>query len=583
MAWTVGASLRRLLEADAALSPADAATWAEERTAYNVRLVRWILTPGLVGHAVFLLVLRAPGATPEQTVFLRNAFGINVVLTVAACALCVLAWLPGSPRVTPLQRRLGDLVVVAYVTAGALFTANAQRVNSTMQMFLLLAVVSVFFRPRGIVHAAAILAGLGIVSLGVALLQTDALGRRFNVITAFMFCGVATAAFGSIERFRARELTARAALARLNADLERRVDEQVHEIVAHAREIEQLNGRLAEKVRERSRELSQALARIAGGGERELEAGAVLGERVVIESRLGAGGMGVVYRGFDRVANARVAVKLVQASSASELDALHRFLREAQAMATVRHPAVVRSLHVDVSEDGLLFQVMELVEGETLDARLRSGGALPQGIAARAGALLAEALAAAHDAGVVHCDVKPSNVMLTRTAPGLKLLDFGVSKLRDARSEVGSPSGAFVIGTPQFMAPEQFTGRESVTDRTDVYALGLVVYECLTGGSPFRANTLREWFTAHASQDARDVRADLPEVDERLAEAVMTCLRKEPEARPRASEVASALAAIADAVGGPPLERVDWALVPAVAALPHAATVVSGGRARGVD
>jgi serine/threonine-protein kinase len=465
---------------------------------------------------------------------------------------------------------------------GTLVSANAQRMTSTLQMFLLCTLMSALFRPRAWVQAASIVLGLAFVLVALAVLQADPQARRFSPPVAFAFSALAIGALVIFDRFRVRELRTRSALARLAADLEQRVDEQVREIVARAKEIEQLNVQLAEKVQERSRELSVALARLAGAEEASgaIARGTVLGNRVVVEAPIAEGGMGIVYRGYDRVAKADVAVKLVQAASAQELDGLHRFLREAQAMAKVHHPGVVRSLHVDVSEDGRLFQVMELVDGETLYDRLKDIGAMPPKIAARIGAVLADALAAAHAADVVHCDVKPSNVMLTTAAPGLKLLDFGVSKLRDARGP-GSATVGRVLGTLEFMAPEQFVGRAEVTDRADVYALGLVVYECLARQLPYLASTPRDWWLAHTAREPVPLTELVPELDAAVAEVVMGCLKKDPRERPSAAEVARALSAHADAQGVPPLERIAWSeMSPPVnrKALELAATVASRPR-----
>src|SRR4051812_5344709 len=124
--------------------------------------------------------------------------------------------------------------------------------------------------------------------------------------------------------------------------------------------------------------------------------------------------MGCVYSGLDRSTSAQVAIKVVQASSRGQLAALERFLREARSAAAIDHPAVVRMLHVDVSEDGMLYQVQELVEGETLDRRIRARSSWTHGAAARAVSVLCDALAAAHAHGIVHRDVKPANIMLTR-------------------------------------------------------------------------------------------------------------------------------------------------------------------------
>jgi serine/threonine protein kinase len=178
--------------------------------------------------------------------------------------------------------------------------------------------------------------------------------------------------------------------------------------------------------------------------------GAVVGGRYVVERRLGAGGMGAVYAARDREHGERVALKVIQARSAHELDALRRFVDEARAAAHLSHPGIVRVLALELGDEGQMFQVQELVDGVTLEERLRHG-ALPLAMAARLGAAVADALADAHARGVVHRDVKPSNLMLTRAAPGVKLLDFGVARLGDE----GVTADGDVVGTPAYMAPEQ--------------------------------------------------------------------------------------------------------------------------------
>jgi serine/threonine-protein kinase len=264
--------------------------------------------------------------------------------------------------------------------------------------------------------------------------------------------------------------------------------------------------------------------------------------------------MGVVYRGHDRVTGRAVAVKVVHAGSANELDGLHRFLREAEALASLTHPAIVRSLHVDVSEDGRLFQVMELVEGETLESYLAHAGALRPGVASRLVGVLAGALAAAHAAGVIHRDVKPSNVMLTREAPGLKLLDFGIAKLRDAGVAGGRTAGG-ILGTPEFLAPEQVNAPASVSAPADVYALGLVLYLCLAGRMPFESATARNWLIMHLAQAPKEISELVPGLDPALAETVMACLSKDPAARPSASVVAATLSTLAGGEEVPSLEE----------------------------
>jgi serine/threonine-protein kinase len=250
---------------------------------------------------------------------------------------------------------------------------------------------------------------------------------------------------------------------------------------------------------------------------------------------------------------------VIPAACARELDALRRFLQEATSTATVNHPAVVRVLHVDVSGDGMLFQVQELVDGDTLQRRLTERPWDP-GVVARIAGVLCEALAAAHAGGVIHRDVKPSNVMLTRAAPGLKLLDFGIAKLREAASfaEVETRTGA-VLGTPAYMAPEQIGGATDLGDRLDVYAVGVILFLLLTGRLPFEAESARKMLLAHVLDAPPDPRSLEESVPDDLAALVARCLQKEPEDRPGAAELASALAAFARARNAPKLEELEQA------------------------
>ena len=248
---------------------------------------------------------------------------------------------------------------------------------------------------------------------------------------------------------------------------------------------------------------------------------------------------------------------MIQATSTRQLEAIRRFIGEAGTAATLTHPAVVRMLHVDVSDDGLLFQVQELVEGGTLSTWL--GHKWPPGDAARLCAVLADALADAHARGVVHRDVKPDNVMLTSTAPGLKLLDFGIAKLYDAVSagDKTTRGGGLVLGTPAFMAPEQAGGDGDVGDRADVYAVGLILFWLLTARGPFEAASPQEMMMRHALAPAPDVRTVDATVPAPLAELLVRTLAKDPKSRPSASELATMLGAFADATGALPLAKLQ--------------------------
>jgi hypothetical protein len=352
-------------------------------------------------------------------------------------------------------------------------------------------------------------------------------------------------------------------LAELNADLERRVDAQVSEIVARADEVGRLNAQLQAQVRARSSELTTALARLAGSrhDDGSLRRGRVLGNRFEVGDPIGAGGMGAVYEGLDRSTGTRVAIKVMQAASSRQLDAWRRFLLEASTTATVDHPAIVRMVHVDVSDDGMLFQVQELVQGETLQRRLRAGQAWATGTVARFAGVLCDALASAHAAGIVHRDVKPSNVMLTAAPPGMKLLDFGIAKLLGdallASEATGLTHTGAILGTPIYMGPEQLEGAPDVGERADLYAVGVILFLLLTGKHPFESTTPRGALVNCLVHDAPDARSLAPDLPDAMAEIVRRCLAKAPSERPTAAEAARALREIADARAVPPLEELE--------------------------
>jgi eukaryotic-like serine/threonine-protein kinase len=265
--------------------------------------------------------------------------------------------------------------------------------------------------------------------------------------------------------------------------------------------------------------------------------------------------MGVVYEGLDQVTRVRVAIKVVQATSTRTLDALRRFAHEAGAAAAITHPAIVRMLDVDISDDGLLYQVQELIDGEPLGRTAQR--AWSPGEVARLGAVLCDALAAAHAAGIVHRDVKPDNIMLTAAAPGLKLLDFGIAKLYAAvhgHDEEAVTRTGMIVGTPAYMAPEQVLGAADVSDRADVYAVGVVLFRLLAGRPPFDIESPRETMMSRLLDDPPSVRAFQPLVPEPLAQLIDRCLAREPGERPPAAELSVQLARWADTAGAPSLD-----------------------------
>lgn len=260
----------------------------------------------------------------------------------------------------------------------------------------------------------------------------------------------------------------------------------------------------------------------------------LLGERYRLLRQLGEGGMGQVWEARDEALGRLVAIKvialLVGGGSRGD-EARARFLREARITAALQHPNVV-TVHdlgeMEVEDSRAPFLVMELLRGEALDAVVRRGPvALPD--AARWGAQVSDALAEAHDAGVLHRDIKPSNILVTAVGT-VKVLDFGIARAADPyRTANRLTQTGFIVGTPPYMAPEQARGFPEM--RSDLYALGCLLFELITGRLPFQAPDAVGYLTAHLTQEPpapSSVAADIPS---EWDEVVLTLLRKDPGQR----------------------------------------------------
>jgi eukaryotic-like serine/threonine-protein kinase len=246
--------------------------------------------------------------------------------------------------------------------------------------------------------------------------------------------------------------------------------------------------------------------------EPELSPGTRLGKYEIVR-RLGAGGMGAVYEGIHTEIGRRVAIKVLSAAIAATPGARVRFLREAQLTTKVRHPHIVDVTDIG-NEAGQAYIVMELLQGEDLSQRLERGPLSPQELADYLLPVCA-AVGAAHRAGITHRDLKPQNIFLARSALSLqlKVLDFGISKGTDGMGAGTLTGTGGVIGTPFYFAPEQILDPKSAGPASDQYALGVIMYECLTGQRPFESDNLFMVFQAIvAGQTAapRQLRPDLP-------------------------------------------------------------------------
>ncbi|MEO3786761.1 serine/threonine-protein kinase [Actinocorallia sp. B10E7] len=271
-----------------------------------------------------------------------------------------------------------------------------------------------------------------------------------------------------------------------------------------------------------------------------LAAGRELGSRYRLEALIGRGGMGQVWRAVDQRLRRPVAVKVLPAELAVAEKGLARFEREAEATAALQHPGITVLFDLGRDEDQLTYLVMELLEGEDLRAVIdRNPDGLPVPRAVDLALQLADALAAAHSRGIVHRDIKPANLFVLDDGR-LKLCDFGIAGLADATTRLTQDGGS--IGTPLYMAPEQFRG-QAADFRSDLYALGCVLHELLTGAPPFDPGSgLPGLLYAHLNEPPPPVRALRPEVPERLERLVLSLLAKPMDQRPPdAATVASYL------------------------------------------
>ena len=261
-----------------------------------------------------------------------------------------------------------------------------------------------------------------------------------------------------------------------------------------------------------------------------ISAGERIGHYVVL-SPLGAGGMGEVYRARDEELGREIALKILPDHLREDRTALTRFAREAKAVAALSHPNII-AIHQFDTTGNTPYLVMELLEGETLGARLaRSSFSWRQ--AAEIGAQIADALAAAHSRAIVHRDLKPSNIFLTAAGRQVKLLDFGLARddrrreaTDDVPTDIRTRSGT-VLGTPSYMSPEQASG-EVVDSRTDIFSLGCILYEMLSGRSPFARPTASQSITAVLRDDVDPHHLQAPLEMKRV---IARCLEKNPEDR----------------------------------------------------
>ena len=253
--------------------------------------------------------------------------------------------------------------------------------------------------------------------------------------------------------------------------------------------------------------------------------GTLIGGRFRLDEKVGAGGMSTVYRAFDPTLERWVAIKLMHRDISTDPDQLERFRREARAVARLNHPHVVTVIDAG-EDDGAPYIVFEYVEGETLKDRIRRLGMLPVPEAVAYAIEIGRALSAAHAARLVHRDVKPQNVLIDLEGRA-KVTDFGIARSLEAQ---GLTATGRVLGTTDYVSPEQALGHE-VTEQSDIYSLGIVLYEMLTGEVPFQADTQVAVAMKHVREPLPDVQRRRPEVSAALAAVVDRATAKETARR----------------------------------------------------
>ena len=290
----------------------------------------------------------------------------------------------------------------------------------------------------------------------------------------------------------------------------------------------------------------------------------ILGGLYDLGAEIGRGGMGVVYRARDQKLKRTVAIKVLPPELGFRAEIRTRFLREAETAAQLSHPNIVPIYSVD-EKDGIVFFVMSLVEGENLAHWIHENGAMEPGRARRLLHDVADALAYAHAQGVVHRDVKPDNILLDKSSGRPMVTDFGIARAITEGADSRLTATGIAIGTPAYMSPEQSAGDKQIDGRSDLYSLGVVAYQMLSGDLPFIASSTPAMLVKHLSEQPMPLHLKRSSVPRELADVVMCLLAKDPADR---FANAGALLDALDGSGNIPVARAPratptWSPMPA--------------------
>ncbi|MBZ0121425.1 MAG: serine/threonine protein kinase, partial [Sandaracinaceae bacterium] len=278
--------------------------------------------------------------------------------------------------------------------------------------------------------------------------------------------------------------------------------------------------------------MTSSARREAVGG--ELRAGIRIGDRYRLERRIAEGGMSVVWEATHLTLDRTVAVKFLDVFGRRAEEARERFLREARLVAAIRNRHVVDVIDFGTEPGGRPYMVMERLEGMTLAQRMERDPALTVGEVIEIIASVLTGLSAVHEAGIVHRDLKPENVFLVEDADGVspKILDFGVSRAIEGELESVMPTlENAIVGTPQFMSPEQARGLRDIDHRTDLWSTGVMLFELLTGVLPFDAEVVGDILVRIATQEAPDLESLRPDLGEPFASVVRKALCRDRDRR----------------------------------------------------
>jgi serine/threonine-protein kinase len=313
-----------------------------------------------------------------------------------------------------------------------------------------------------------------------------------------------------------------------------------------------------------------------------LNEGDLLAGKYRIERRLGEGGMGTVVAAFHEQLQQRVAIKFLSPDHAKNPDAAARFLREARAAVKIQSEHVARVIDVAELESGAPYMVMEYLLGNDLSDELQRVGSLELATAVDYVLQSCEAIAEAHSVGLVHRDLKPANLFLTRRADGsplVKVLDFGISKALSAPEEsTALTSAKAMLGSPAYMSPEQARTPKLVDQRTDIWALGVIMFEFLAGDIPFTGDNAMALLAAAFIDKTPSLRAIRPDIPREMEAVIERCLQKNPADRYQSiADFAEALAPFAERASLPSVIRIQGTIARPVSSIPPPMSVVGGG------